>query len=230
MKTVALIPARGGSKGIPNKNIKSLLGRPLIVWSIEQALQSSMIDEVYVSTDSNEIARISKAAGASVPFIRPKALSDDTASTESVMVHFCEWAMSNRLDIDNLLLIQATSPVRLRNRFDDALKTFIESNKDSMLSVVKSHNFFWKQASTPKANYDYYKRPRRQDMKPEDLLFKETGSFYITKFKLFVKEKNRLCGSIHLYETPENESQEIDTITDFQMCEVLLNSLLGEKQ
>lgn len=224
MKTIALIPARGGSKGLPGKNIKSLAGKPLIVWSIEQAINSDLIDEVYLSTDCPEIKLIAERAGAKVPFLRPDNISTDSASTESAMIHFCEWLIKNEIDCDNLLLIQATSPVREHDRFDNAIYEFEKSKKDSLLTVVPSHRFIWKDLEEPKASYDYKNRPRRQDL-IGNINYMETGSFYISKFSQFMREGNRLFGEIYMYQTPENESYEIDTLIDFKVCEILMDTL-----
>ena len=222
MKTIALIPARGGSKGIPKKNIKSLAGKPLIAWSIEQAKKSYQIDDIYVSTDCEEIASIAKKHNAKVPFLRPAELSSDEASTESVMIHFCEYLNSHNIDYDNLLLIQATSPIRAPIRFDDALTFFNEGNYDSLVTATPSHRFFWKNPEAPKSDYDIFNRPRRQDIKEEDRTYMETGSFYITTRKSFNKYKNRLCGKVGVYITPESESYEIDSQLDFDICESIL--------
>ena len=222
MSTVAFIPARGGSKGVPGKNIKPIYNKPLIAWSIEQALQSRLIDRVIVSTDDEGIADCSRTYGAEVPFMRPKSISDDKATTESAMLHFCDWLHDNNQVFDNLLLIQATSPVRAPGRFDDAVKIFEEEGYDSMLSVTLSHRFFWKNPRLPEASYDYLNRPRRQDIAESNNIYIETGSFYITKMDSFLKYKNRLCGKIGIYETPEEESYEIDSLIDFNVCEVIL--------
>lgn len=219
---IAFIPARGGSKGIPKKNIKMLLGKPLIAWSIEQALSSKLIDRVIVSTDCPEIARISKQHGAEVPFMRPENISGDKATTESAMLHCCEY-LKDRNELPKLfILIQATSPIRSDNQFDEAILEFKENNYDSLLTVSRSHRFIWKNKQTPIASYDYMKRPRRQDIKEEDQSYLETGSFYITKTSMLMESKNRLTGKIGLFETLEEESYEIDSLVDFIVCEEIL--------
>jgi N-acylneuraminate cytidylyltransferase len=225
MKYIAFIPARGGSKGILKKNIKTLCGKPLIAWSIEQALNSKLIDKVVVSTDSPEISVIAQQYGAEAPFLRPASISDDSAKTESAMIHFCNWAVERGIDFDNLILIQATSPIRSQNRFDQAIKYFEDSGCDSLLTVTRSHRFFWKNPKSPSPNYDYTSRPRRQDILPDDIQYMETGSFYISKRDGLLREENRLFGNICMYETPEEESYEIDSLVDFRICETLMQNL-----
>ena len=228
MSTVALIPARGGSVEIPGKNIKKIYGKPLISWSIEQALSSKNLSDVYVSTNSTEIATISRKAGAKVPFLRPEALSLDSSSTESAILHFCNYLDTNKIAAENILLIQCTSPVRAEGRFDDAINFFQTNNYDSVVAVSDSHHFYWNNLECPKANYDIKNRPRRQDISHQDYSFVETGSFYIFKKDKFLKEKNRIFGNIGLYRTPKNEMIDIDNILDFSICERLLS--LSDKE
>ena len=222
MKTIALIPARGGSKGVPRKNIKRIFGKPLICWSIEQALEAIKVSDVFVSTNCPDIAKVSSDAGANIPFLRPDNLSGGKATTESVVLHFCEFLTKKRIDVDNILLIQCTSPVRAKGRFDEAIEYFEKGNYDSLLSVTKSHRFLWKNKKLPEPSYDIYNRPRRQDILEGDCAYIETGSFYLFKKNDFLREKNRIFGNIALYNTPENEMIDIDTITDFSICESLL--------
>lgn len=232
MTTVVFIPVRGGSKGVPKKNIKLIAGKPLVAWSIEQALAADLVDEVFVSTDCPEIASISKSHGAQVPFLRPEDISSDGASTESAMLHFCDWLASQGKSVKKIMLLQATSPVRGKGRLDDAIRYFEEKQLDSLLSVTKSHRFFWKEGRAGEkvtATYDYNKRPRRQDIQDEDIYFMESGSFYITKIELLKKTGSRLCGNVGLYDTPEEESYEIDSHCDFTVCEVLLNEMVRKK-
>ncbi len=219
LKTVAFIPARAGSKGIPEKNVKHFSGKPLIALSIEQALNANLVHDVFVSTDCENIARIAESYGAKVPFLRPARYSTDESPTEAAMLHFCEYLKLNNANYDNFLLLQPTSPIRGPERIDDALSVFNESSYDSMLSVSNSHRFFWRDLQNPEASYDFLKRPRRQDIRKEDAQYVETGSFYITKISTLVEVKNRLGGNVGLYVTPVEESYEIDSPLDFEICE-----------
>mgnify|MGYP006134970501 FL=1 len=228
MSIIAFIPARGGSKGVPKKNIKMLYGKPLIAWSIEQALNSKFIDRVIVSTDCPKISKIAIDYGAEVPYMRPDSLSNDTATTESAMLHCCEY-LSKRDELPELfMLVQCTSPIRSKDSFDLAITDFKSKNLDSMLTVSKSHRFTWRNTNIPKASYNYKNRPRRQDINPEDQEYLETGSFYITKTNALIKSMNRITGKIGLFVTPENESYEIDTDIDFIICEELMKKISSQ--
>ena len=218
----AFIPARGGSKGLFGKNIKEFAGKPLIVHSIEYALNCSQIDEVVVSTDDDKIAKIARKAGARI-VNRPPELSTDSATTESAIHHFVN-KFNKKPDI--LVLLQPTSPYRPKWSLENALSHFTENGFDSLLSIIPTHRFFWrvKDDQTTYAEYDYLNRPRRQDLKQEDLRYMENGSLYIFTRKHFDKTGNRLGGGIGYVEWPEEYSLEIDTPLDFDILEKLFLS------
>lgn len=222
MNTVALIPARQGSKGVHHKNIKIINGKPLISWSIEHALNAKCIDDVYVSTDSEKIREIAISYGARAPFLRPADISNDTASTESVVEHFLEWALNNGLHIDYIILIQATSPMRYYNQIDLAMKQFIKERSDSLVTVSRSHSFTWVKDPFPVASYDILDRPRRQDVLKSGQTFIENGSFYISKTEIYKNYKSRLGGKISLFEMTPEESYEIDNELDFCILDLIL--------
>lgn len=226
-KIIAIIPARGGSKGIPGKNIKIFAGKPLIVHSIEQALSTPQIDAVYVSTDDDEIAKISKKAGAEI-INRPKEISGDTATTESAIEHTLS-VLKGKPDI--IVLLQATSPLRPKSSIENAIDKFINGNYDSLLSVSPTHRFFWKiKDGQINAEYDYLNRPRRQDIKQEDIKYVENGSIYIFTREHFEKNGNRLGGKIGYIIFPEEYSYEIDNYSDFEFLEILAKQLnFGDK-
>lgn len=218
MNIIAIIPARGGSKGVPGKNIRQFAGKPLIVHSIEYALNTPGIDAVYVSTDDENIAEISQNADAEI-IRRPAEISGDSATTESAIEH----ALSViGLSPDIVVLLQPTSPLRPHNGLQAALEKFIKGNYDSLLSVSPSHRFFWKcsgEIAVPE--YDFMNRPRRQDVKPEEMHYVENGSLYIFTLKNFVNHKNRLGGKIGFVIFPEEYSMEIDSESDFIMLETI---------
>ncbi len=173
---IVIIPARGGSKGIPGKNIKNFEGKPLISHSIEYAKDSELINEIYVSTDDSQIAHISKTAGSKI-IKRPPQLATDTSTTESAIEH----ALNN---IDNLpdiiVLLQPTSPLRPKKSLDSIINKFINGKYDSLLSLSPSNNFFWKVDSKGVSpEYDYMNRKRRQDIENNEKKYFENGSVYV---------------------------------------------------
>ena len=137
---LAIIPARGGSKGLPGKNVKELCGKPLIAWSIEQALKSKSIDNVVVSTDSVEIAKIAKESGANVPFLRPAELAADDSPTSDAILHVLEQLSMKGEFYDYIALLEPTSPLRKPNDIDDAIKLIIQNtDADCLVSVGEVH-------------------------------------------------------------------------------------------
>jgi len=221
---LAIIPARGGSKGIPGKNLLRICNKHLIEWTIESAHKANCIDRVIVSTDSDEISDVSLKAGAEVPFLRPKSLSDDFSSTESAIHHCIEWLRDNENYMpENIFLLQPTSPLRFKDSIDLAYSKFINKKADSLLSTSEFKHFLWKNEDQPVAQYDYKKRPRRQDIRREEYLYKENGSIYITKTSIYKKYKNRLGGKIASYIMSEEESFEIDNFLDLDILETIMN-------
>ena len=215
-KIIAIIPARGGSKGIPRKNIINLCGKPLIAWTIEQVKGSKYIDEVYVSTDDLEIKKVSQQYGAKI-INRPKELASDSASTESALLHASEY-LNHGYDI--MCLFQCTSPMRYSYQIDEAIEQLFRENADSLLSGYRNDVFFWDMKGNS-INYDYKKRPRRQDKEWE---FVENGSFYIFKKEVLLKYKNRLGGKISLYYMPKWMSFEIDEPFDLELIRFLMEN------
>ena len=223
---LCIIPARGGSKGIPRKNLRMIAGKPLVVWSIEQALASSMVDRVVVSTDSPEIADVAARHGAEVPFLRPAELATDSAPTEPAMLH----AVRHLQETDDytprsVLLLQPTCPIRKRGSIDRALRQFLDDGVESMVSVREIHPFLWRNEKAPHASYDIMNRPRRQDVSVAERLFEETGSIYITDTDLLLRTGNRLGGRIALFEMDAEESWDVDSESDLVVVDILLQRL-----
>lgn len=219
-KIVAIIPARGGSKEIPGKNLKLLGDKPLVAHSILDAKESLVVDDVFVSTDSQKIAEVSRNFGAKV-IIRPKELASDTATSESALEHALNVILEQYYTPDYVVFLQCTSPIRRGLDIDNSIKQIISDKADSLLSVCKSHHFLWgvQDGSPVSINYDYMNRSRRQDLKPQYL---ENGSIYIFKPWVLQKSGNRLGGKISLFEMDESTSIQIDSEVDFRFCEVLV--------
>lgn len=219
-KVVCIIPARGGSKGIPHKNIRPLGGKPLIVHTIEAALGAAGVDEVYVSTDDKAIAGTSLGCGGKV-IHRPPELAGDTASSESALRHAQDALESGGVDLDLVVFLQCTSPFRTSGDIERAIAMLRAEGADSLLSVVPSHKFLWevRNGEAVSINYDYRNRPRRQDMTPQ---YAENGSIYIYKPWVLRDLGNRLGGKVAMFVMREEQALDIDTEEDWQHAEARL--------
>ena len=222
IKVLAIIPARGGSKGIPRKNVQLVAGKPLIGYTIEQALQTPSISRIVVSTDDAEITTISQQFGAEVVH-RPKEISNDIASSESALIHVLNHLHETEAyEPDLVVFLQVTSPIRQSDDIENAIKLFLHKKTDSLLSVVKSHSWIWRviDEQPESFNYNYRSRPRRQDRIPE---YMENGSIYIFKPWVLFKFNNRLGGKITLYEMDEKSLIDIDEPWDLKLCEWIIS-------
>lgn len=216
-ETVGVILARGGSKGVPRKNVVPFAGAPLISWSILQLKQAGL-DRVVVSTDSEEIASIASEYGAET-LKRPDHLSSDTADGDSALVHGArELSLPPETRI---VLAQATSPLRLPAHFSEALQLFEDEDADSLFSAVEFADLCaWSREPTLRpVTYDFKTRGNRQGRQP---LFIENGSFYITRVHTLLRFENRLGGKISLYTMPKWTLPEIDDPADLELCEPLM--------
>jgi N-acylneuraminate cytidylyltransferase len=223
LKVLCIIPARGGSKGLPGKNIKEIAGKPLVAHTIEQAVASKIVQRIIVSTDDEKIAQIARQYGAEV-IIRPEEISGDDASSEAALMHTVNYLSSTEGYTPNLIVfLQCTSPLREDNDIDTAISTLMDSNADSLLSVSPSHRFMWRLGDNgpEPINYDYNNRLPRQ-MLP--IQYVENGSIYVFKPWILSKNNNRLGGVIALHVMSENASIEIDSQLDFDIVERLLKS------
>jgi len=214
MKILSVILARGGSKGIPSKNIVELNGKPLISYTIEASLQSN-VDETWVSTDSSEIASVSSTYGASV-IDRPSDISTDTSQSEEALLHF-----TDNHDFDIMVFIQPTSPLINSEDINKGLEMMDEY--DSVFSVTKEHWIpRWTMDVKP-FEWEIDNRPMRQD-KPETYI--ENGAFYITKRKNLLESKLRYSGKMGVVEMPLSRSFQIDTFDDLNLIN---NIIRGNK-
>ncbi len=201
MYRLGLIPARGGSKGVPGKNIKEIFGKPLIVWSIERALESKLLDKVVVSTDSETIASVAKAAGAEV-LMRPAELATDTASTQDVMVHALE-----NYPADILVLLQPTSPYREKGRIDECIREFEDGDYDSLATGWICDYKEYGSNTLP-----------RQQIKG---FFYDDGNIYVIKAKNIL-QGNRYGSKICRKIITRYENAEIDDGYDFWLLEQIM--------
>ena len=222
MKTFAVILARGGSKGIPNKNLVEIMGKPLLFWTIRDALDSKIIEKVFVSSDDSEILKFSKNNGA-IPIVRPKELSSNTASSESGWLH----ALSKIPEANQapaFFALQATSPLRHPNDFDAAYTIFQQGQFDTLFSAekIKDH-YIWKQTieNIEPDNFKYSERAMRQSLETKYL---ENGSLYILNIKKFIHFKTRQFGKIGIYEMPNYKSFQIDELNDIDLANTLMKT------
>ena len=210
-ETVAVIPARGGSKGVPRKNLRRVGGIPLIARAISAARAADRVDRVVVSTDDPQIAAVGREWGAEV-VNRPAELSGDTASSESAVEHALDELSRFGIDVGVVLLIQATSPFIDPADLDAAVERVLAGESDCVFSAVESWGFLWRTTSGAGGavgiNHDHRRRPRRQDREPE---FLETGAFYVMDAAGFRSAKHRFFGRIGVALVPEAHAIEIDT-------------------
>ena len=226
MQTLAVIPARGGSKGIPRKNLVEVGGKPLVTWTIEQALSVPGL-RVAVSTEDPEIAAVSSAAGAWV-VQRPASLALDETPTEPVVRHVIDACTARFGRPDRVMLLQATSPVRLPGTLTRALAQFDAQGLDSLVGVVPCPPFLWSlDGDGAVAHWDWRHRRRRQDMSADQLRYRETGSLYVTRTEVYVDTDNRLGGRIGLFVMEEIEGVDIDTVHDLSAAEAALGRIAG---
>jgi len=224
---VAIIPARGGSKGIPKKNIIDFCGKPLIAWTIEQALTSSLVDDVYVSTDDEEIKKISTDRGAKI-VSRPPEIATDTSTSEEALMHAISQIEKHR-HVEIVVFLQATSPLREPHDIDEAIVLFLREKADSLFSAsVLNDPCIWSimDHELRSLTYDYKNRGRRQERSP---YFLENGSIYIFRSEVLRTFNNRLGAKIVIYPMPFWKSFEIDTLEDLEICSYLMRKkILGE--
>lgn len=224
-KVIAFIPVRGGSKSIPLKNIKPFCGKPLVCWNIEALEACGLVDEVIVATDSDEIWQTvdSRHYQKTTLYRRTAENACDTASTESVMLEYINYAQLPK-DIV-FMLAQATSPLTETIHFTEALQMYAKDNYDSILTCVRNYRFFWNEDGTS-MNYDYHNRPRRQNFNG---MLMENGAFYINTVNNILRSGNRLSGKIGIYKMPEYTATEIDEPDDWVLLENLMQRQILSK-
>jgi CMP-N,N'-diacetyllegionaminic acid synthase len=229
LSVIAIIPARGGSKGLPGKNIRPLLGKPLIGWSIEQAFASKYIDEVVVSSDCPEIIEISRKFGANVPFKRPAKLASDNSTTIDVLIHCLDWFEEKNKSFDILVLLEPTSPIREVSDIDNSLRILISKEQGSVVSVCKTEGqnpaFCFKKNDDSKINPYLEIQPtnlRRQEIEPVYFL---DGTIYSSFTSSLRNQKSFYHNCTFGFEVPKWKSLEIDDIVDFSMVESVMRHI-----
>jgi len=229
MKILSLIPARCGSKGVPNKNIVDVNGKPLIYYSIHQAIQlreKGLVDEVVVSTDCEKIAEISKKYGAQVPFLRPKNIAGDDSKSIEFYLHALSFFEKKGVYFDAVLLLQPTSPIRSQDILEKAINTFIEGDSNSLISIYKEEYIndlvmykLGKSGCLEALNRSHNKGVRRQEH--GDILVRN-GSIYLTRSTYLKREQNIISNNPLFVESPKQHSINIDTYEDLELARVVL--------
>ena len=222
-KTLAVIAARGGSKGIPHKNLLDLCGKPLIAWTVEQARAARGVDVVAVSSDSDQILAAAEAAGA-IGVRRPDDISGDLASSESAWLNALDAIDARMGRFERIVALQATSPIREPDDIENALATFDRDHLDSLLSVCEVEDYFnWRiGANGPEPiNYDYRNRRMRQQIEKRYL---ENGSFYVLIPSLLREQNNRLGGKIGFHVMERHKMFQIDRPEDVKLCAAIMRS------
>lgn len=219
---IAFVPVRSGSKSIPLKNIKNFCNKPLIYWCLQALQKCSLVDIIFVASDSEKIDTVIDNFNFSKVnlYKRNPKNAKDTSSTESVMLEFLSKKKFDNNDL--FILVQATSPLTTENDFTNALRVFKSKNADSLITCVRSKKFIWSEDGNP-INYDYMNRPLRQNFRG---YLTENGAFYINSIKNIKKNKNRISGKIVIYEMDEFKGIELDEEEDWIIAENLMQKYL----
>ena len=226
---LAVITARGGSKGVPGKNIKQLAGQPLIAYTIRAAIDSGIFQKVIVSTDSREIADVALNYGAEVPFLRPADISGDMVSSDDVILHALSFYQQQGINFDEVCKLQPTSPFRNSGHLKDAYQLFYRKKADFLVSVCEcEHSPLWSGVLGDDLRLDDFipeevKRACRQEL---PAYYRLNGAIYMGKTDKFCTNKNFLGKNCIAYIMEQKESIDIDTQMDFELAEFFLKKVL----
>jgi N-acylneuraminate cytidylyltransferase len=218
---ICIIPARGGSKRIPRKNIKPFMGKPIMAYSIGAALQSGLFDEVMVSTDDEEFAEVAKEYGALVPFMRSEATANDYASTEDVLIEVLDEYKKQGKEFDNLCCLYSTAPFVTVERLKEAYKKMESEKVDAVFTVV-AYSYPVQRCLHIVDGKISMKWPEYQSARSQDLetIYHDAGQFYFARVpQLRVERDLWMKNSVPLI-LPETEVQDLDTMTDWQLAEM----------
>lgn len=221
---LAVIPARGGSKGVPDKNIRKLAGRSLLSYTVQAALESEIFEKVIVSTDSDQIAEEARRCGAEVPFMRPAELAGDLVSSDDVIVHAVNYYQRNGKKYETVWKLQPTSPLRTAVHIKEAYQLFLERKADSVISVCMcEHSPLWSGILDEDMHLDHFisnevKRACRQEM---PAYYRLNGAIYIAKTESLIENRSFLGQNSIAYIMPQEVSIDIDSEMDFRIAEFL---------
>jgi CMP-N-acetylneuraminic acid synthetase len=224
-KVVCVIPARGGSKGVPRKNIRKLADKPLIAYTIEQALQSQYIDRTIVSTEDKEIADISKQCGAEVPFMRPGTLAGDQVATVDVLLHTISWLEEEeKYNFDILVLLHTTTPLRSVKDIDSCIEMLHSTKADNIISVTEAHRnpYFNMVEINPNGKVQLVKKGSFSSRQSAPKVYDMNSSIYVWWKDLLKKERNIIFENSKIYVMPKARSIDIDDNMDFKLVEIMM--------
>lgn len=224
-RVLGFIPARGGSKGVKDKNIRSLNGKPLIAYTIEEALKSDIFEDVIVSTDSQKIAQISKQYGANVPFLRPNEFAKDNSPTIDAVIHCIDFIKDVGKEYNEIILLQPTSPLRKARHIKEAYNLFNEKKASFVISMCEcEHSPLWANTVGEDLNIDNFIKEEIKNQRRQDLptYYRINGSIYIAKVYKLLQEKSFFGKDSYAYIMDRRNSVDIDTIYDFKLAEIYL--------
>lgn len=226
-KHIAVIPARGGSKRLPGKNLLPIAGKPLIAWTIQAAQECGIFDRIIVSTDSEEIATIAKSFGAEVPFLRPTELAGDQTTTIDVLIHLLgKLTSQNSLPFTHLTLLQPTSPLRTAEDISDAIAFLEKKNADAVISVCKTeHSPLWSNIMPDDLSLEKFIPENIQKTPSQNLPkhYRLNGALYICETKRLLAEKSLyLSSNCYAYIMSRKNSIDIDDQIDFDLADIYL--------
>lgn len=226
-KILAIIPARGGSKRLPRKNILPLCGKPLIAWTIEAAIKSQIFTEVMVNTDDDEIAKVSSELGSKTPFIRPNELASDTASSNDVIKHTLLWYRDKGVNFTEVVLLQPTSPLRSSEDIISALDLYNKKNASSVLSVCEvDHPTSWCNILDETLSMKGFIKESTSKLRSQDIdkEYRLNGAIYIWNVELFLAKNSTVIEPSFAAIMPRNRSIDIDEKIDFDIAKAILTS------
>jgi N-acylneuraminate cytidylyltransferase/CMP-N,N'-diacetyllegionaminic acid synthase len=227
-KTIlAVIPARGGSKGLPRKNILPLLGKPLIAWTIEQVKVSKYIDSFIVSTEDEEIAIVSREYGAEVPFMRPQEFATDSAKIIDVILHALKWIKSKGEKADLVVLLQPTSPLRTSADIDAAIEAVFDKKAKAIVSLCETeHHPLWSNLLPSDGVMKDFIREDVLNKNRQELptYYRINGAIYIAYCDYLIEQKGFIGNETYAYLMPQQRSIDIDSIIDFYLAETAMRN------
>jgi len=230
---LAIIPARGGSKRLPQKNILDLGGKPLIAWTIEAAKNVKYFDEIMVSTDDKKIAEISRDYGSKIPFLRPDYLATDTVKTVDVVIDIIKYYREELNQVfDVIVVLQPTSPLRDNKDIDNAIELFIGKKANAVISVCEAeHSPMWSNTLPKNLSMNNFLKDEIINVRSQDLetFYRLNGAVYIVRTDILLNEQRFFPEEkSYAYVMKKDKSIDIDTKTDFRLAEILINKKIYE--